>query len=108
MRFQKITAIVRCDTCERVEQCLREAGVEGFSITHIKGYGEYADFYNSDWLTSHARLEIFTKAERVERIVEAILNTAHVGLEGDGIIAVQSVDRLYRIRTRSEIVADEG
>jgi len=108
MKYCKITAIFRSDACKKVEQRLQELGVAGFSLSHIKGYGEYADLYSNDWLTSHARLEIFTEAEKVDRLVEAIMDSAHVGLAGDGIIAVQSVEKLYRIRTRSEITTGES
>ncbi len=108
MKYQKITAIFRCDACEKVEQQLRKLGVQGFSLSHIKGYGEYADLYSSDWMTSHARLEIFTETEKVDAIVEAVMESAHVGLAGDGIVAVQAVEKLYRIRTRREIQAGES
>lgn len=106
MKYRKITAIFRCDACEKVEQRLQDLGVQGFSLSHVKGYGEYADLYSSDWLTSHARLEIFTEAEKVDTIVEAVMEAAHVGLDGDGIVAVLPVERLYRIRTRREIKPD--
>jgi len=108
MEYRKITAIFRCDACKKVERRLRALGVQGFSLSHIEGYGEYADLYSSDWMTRHARLEIFTEVKKVEAIVEAIMDSAHVGLAGDGIVAVQSVEKLYRIRTRSEVQADES
>jgi len=108
MKYRKITAIFRSDAYKKVEQRLQELGVQGFSISHVKGYGEYADLYSSDWMTSHARLEIFTDEEKVETIVEAIMDSAHVGLAGDGIVAVLPVEKLYRIRTRSEIQPDES
>ena len=107
MKYRKITAIFRCDTCEKVEHRLQEMGVQGFSLSHVKGYGEYADLYSSDWMTSHARLEIFTEVEKVDEIVEAVMDAAHVGLAGDGIVAVLPVEKLYRIRTRKEITPDE-
>ncbi len=107
MEYRKITAIFRCDACKKVERRLQEVGVQGFSLSHIEGYGEYADLYSSDWMTRHARLEIFTEAAKVDIIVEAIMDSAHVGLAGDGIVTVQSVEKLYRIRTRREIHADE-
>ena len=43
----------------------------------------------------------------VDLIVEAILSSAHSGIAGDGIVAVHSVEKLYRIRTKSEIAAEE-
>jgi len=107
MNFKKVTAIIRCESCEKVEQTLQKLGVHGFSISKVKGYGEYADLYSNDWLVSHARIEIFTEASKAEEIAEAIMEAAHVGLEGDGIIAVLPVEKLFRIRTRSEFTSGE-
>ncbi len=107
MNFKKVTAIFRCDSCEKVENSLQEIGVHGFSISKVKGYGEYTDLYSNDWLVTHARIEIFTEESKVEEIAETIMEAAHVGVEGDGIIAVLPVEKLYRIRTRSEIKDDE-
>lgn len=107
MNLKKVTAIFRCDSCEKVEQRLQEIGVHGFSISKVKGYGEYADLYSNDWLVTHARIEIFTEESKAEEIVETIMEAAHVGMEGDGIIAVLPVERLYRIRTRSELKPDD-
>ncbi len=107
MSFRKVTAIFRCDSCEKVEQRLQEIGVHGFSISKVKGYGEYANLYSNDWLVTHARIEIFTEEANVEEIAETIMEAAHVGVEGDGIIAVLPVEKLYRIRTRSEVKPGE-
>lgn len=107
MSFKKVTAIFRCDSCEKVEQELQEIGVHGFSISKVKGYGEYADLYSKDWLVTHARIEIFTEESKTDKIVETIMEAAHIGMEGDGIIAVLPVEKLYRIRTRSEVTAGE-
>jgi nitrogen regulatory protein P-II 1 len=107
MNFKKVTAIFRCDSCEKVEQRLQEIGVHGFSISKVKGYGEYADLYSNDWLVTHARIEIFTEESNVEEIAETIMEAAHVGVEGDGIIAVLPVEKLYRIRTRSQVKSGE-
>jgi nitrogen regulatory protein P-II 1 len=107
MNFRKVTAIFRSDSCEKVERRLQEIGVHGFSVTKVKGYGEYADLYSNDWLVTHARIEIFTEQSKVEEIVETIMEAAHFGLDGDGIIAVLPVEKLYRIRTRSEVKPGE-
>ncbi len=107
MNFRKVTAIFRCDSCEKVERRLQAIGVHGFSVSKVKGYGEYADLYSNDWLVTHARIEIFTEESKVEEIAETIMEAAHVGVEGDGIIAVLPVEKLYRIRTRSEVKPGE-
>ena len=81
--------------------------MRGISVSRVKGYGEYANFYARDWLTSHARIEIFTAAEHAEQIVAAIIDAAHVGQAGDGIVAILPVEKLYRIRSRAEAFAGE-
>lgn len=103
MSFKKVTAIFRCDSCEKVERELQEIGVHGFSISKVKGYGEYANLYSDDWLVTHARIEIFTEESKADEIVKTIMEAAHVGMEGDGIVAVLPVEKLYRIRSLDKI-----
>lgn len=107
MELKKIVAIVRNQALGDVEDRLTGMRVKGISVTRVKGYGELTTFINPDWRFTHARIEIYTELSMVDAIVEAILKTAHVGMPGDGIVAVLPVEKLYRIRSRSEITADE-
>lgn len=70
MDFRKVTAIIRGDKLEKVEQRLHELRVPGISVTRVKGYGEYANFYTNDWMTPHARVEIFISARRADEIAQ--------------------------------------
>ena len=106
MSYKKVTAIIRNDVLEKVERALQAIGVNGISVTKVKGYGEYANFYSKDWMVSHSRIEIFTLESKADTIARAIMEAAYVGLEGDGIVAVLPVEKLYRIRTQSEVTAD--
>ncbi|HED18990.1 MAG TPA: P-II family nitrogen regulator [Gammaproteobacteria bacterium] len=108
MEFRKITAIIRLDRAEQVEHKLKAICVPGMSCTHVKGYGEYANFYSSDWKVEHARLEIFTKAGQVKEIVDVILKEAGTGTSGDGIIAVLPVEHLYHIRFGTDATENEN
>lgn len=103
MPLRKVTAIVRCTLLEQVERRLQEVGVPGMTVTHVKGFGEYANFFRRDWTVTHARIEIFTPQVSVDRIVDAIQDAAHTGAPGDGIIAVLPVERLYRIREKRQV-----
>ncbi len=107
MNYRKVTAIIRCNVLEKVETVLQAMGVRGISVTKVKGYGEYTDFHSGNWVTSHSRIEIFTDESQAEPIAQAIMNTAHAGTEGDGIIAILPVERLYRVRTRSAATMSE-
>lgn len=105
--YCKVTAIIRCEVLEKVEQRLNEIGVPGISVTQVKGHGEYSDFYSRDSMTTHVRVEIFISAQRAEAIVQAIMDAAHSGTAGDGIVAVLPVNQVYRIRHRAAVLPDE-
>lgn len=105
--YCKVTAIIRCGMLEKVEQRLKEIGVPGVSVTQVKGYGEYTNFYTRDWMSTHARVEIFTFASLADSIVQAVMDAAHTGVEGDGMVAVLPVSKVYRIRQRAEVRPDE-
>ncbi len=103
MNYRKITAIFRFELLEQVEQRLQGMGVKSLTVSKVKGYGEYTDFYAKDWLTTHARIEVFVEKSEAETIAEAIMDAACLDMEGDGIVAILPVEKLYRIRTKAEI-----
>jgi nitrogen regulatory protein P-II 1 len=107
MEWRKITAIIRGDKLEAVEQRLTKLGVRGISITRGKGYGEYANFFSRDWSVTHARIEVFNTASRAEEIAQAIMEASHTGSAGDGIVAILPVERIYRIRSKAEVRSGE-
>lgn len=107
MQLKKIIAIVRSSVLEAVEQRLLEEGVKGISVSPIKGYGEYANLFKPDRMVTNVKIEIFTEQSTVEQIVTAIMETAHMGIEGDGFVAVLPVEKLYRIRSKAEIQPHE-
>ena len=106
MSFRKVTAIIRPDRLEAVEDRLRDLAVPGISVTKVKGYGEYANFYTPDWMISHARVEVFIGEHQAEEVATAIMEAAHTGMEGDGIVAVLPVESVYHIRTRKKCEHD--
>ena len=107
MELKKIVAIIRNTELEKVEGRLVDMRVKGISVTKVKGFGEYANFFNPDWMVTHSRIEIFTEEARVDEIVSVIIEIAHTGMEGDGIVAVIPVEKVYRIRTKSQISPEE-
>lgn len=107
MQLKKIVAIVRNSVLESVEKRLRELGVKGISVSPIKGYGEYANLYKADRMVTNVKIEIFTELPAVDAIVTAIMETAHLGMAGDGFVAILPVEKLYRIRTKAEIEPHE-
>ncbi len=103
--YRNIIAIIRVDRLEHVEKALQALHVSGVSVSRVKGYGEYADFFARDWMSTYARIEIFTRAEHADGIVSAVAAAASTGTPGDGIVAVEPVVLLLRIRSGSRVPA---
>jgi nitrogen regulatory protein P-II 1 len=102
-----VTAIVRSDLLEKIERRLQDLRIPGVSVTRVKGYGEYENFFARDWMTEHARIEIFLRHERADEVACAIMDEAHTGGAGDGIVVVLPVESIYRIRTKEVARSDE-
>lgn len=107
MELKQVTAILRSRLLGNVEERLNKMGVKGLSITFVKGYGEYKYILPQDWLTTHVRIEIFTEKTKAEEIAAAIIEVAHTGGAGDGIICILPVEKIFRIRTQSEVTPNE-
>jgi nitrogen regulatory protein P-II 1 len=107
MDCKKIVAIIRTGRLEQAEQALKGCGVRGITVTQVKGFGEYANFFSRDWMCVHARVELFVRADEVTRIVERLIEAAHTGAAGDGMVAVLPVEAVYRIRTKCPAACEE-
>ena len=103
MELKKITAIIPSHQLEDVENRLKGPDIPGITVDHVKGYGEYANFFARDWMSRYARIEIVTDEARVQRIVDTIIQVVHTGTRGDGIVHVVPVEQLYRIRDRHTV-----
>lgn len=107
MQLKKITAIVRTSVAEGVEGTLRQMRVKGVSVSRVKGFGEYANLLGGGWLSEHVRIEVYAAGDAVDPIVEAIMESAHTGMSGDGMVAVTPVETIFRIRTKSVAQPEE-
>ena len=102
MEYRKITAIIRREAVDKVTKNLHEIGVRGMTISKVEGYGHHAELYSGARATVPGiKIEIFSTREKAREICNVIMGIAHTGRSGDGIVAVQPVEELYRIQTRS-------
>ena len=107
--MKMVTAIIKPFKLDDVRDALSEAGVQGMTVTEVKGFGRqkgHTELYRGaeyvvDFLPK-LRLEIAVPDERAEDVVEAIMNAAGSGKIGDGKIFVHCLDRVVRIRTGEE------
>ncbi len=106
MPLKQISAIIRADMRETVESRLKRFGVAGITVTSTKGFGEYADVLVAPGGTfASARIDTFIDEEHAQQVIDVIMDAAHTGTPGDGIVAVLPVDKLYRIRDRKELIS---
>jgi nitrogen regulatory protein P-II 1 len=108
MEWKKIVAIIRRDKLRDVQERLKDLRMVFINSTQRKGYGEYTNLFSPDWSMTYARLEIYCETARAEEIVQAIMDIAHTGLAGDGIVVLIPVEKLYRIRLKAEAEYEEA
>lgn len=107
MELSVVIAIIRRNVLEKVEQGLREMGVRSITVSKVKGYGNYHNFFAQDWMVESVRLEIVTRKDKVDTIAAAIMKTAHTDSPGDGVVVVYPIEKFFNIRLRSEATPDQ-
>ena len=100
MELKKITAIIRSDQLEDLQERLKCQRLPGMTVEHVNGYGEYANYFSKNWMSRYARIEIIASGEQAPGIVTAIADAVHTGSRGDGIVYTVPVEHVHRIRDR--------
>ena len=101
-----ITAIVKPFKLDDVREALSEIGVQGITVTEVKGYGRqkgHTELYRGaeyvvDFLPK-VKIEVAVADGVVEQTIEAITKAANTGKIGDGKVFVSPLEQVIRIRT---------
>ena len=101
-----LTAVVKPFKLDDVRTALSEIGVQGLTVTEVKGFGRqkgHTELYRGaeyviDFLPK-VKLELVITDDLVEPAIEAIMKAAQTGKIGDGKIFVTSCEEVVRIRT---------
>jgi nitrogen regulatory protein P-II 2 len=101
-----ITAVVKPFRLDDVRNALAEVGVQGMTVTEVKGFGRqrgHTELYRGaeyvvDFLPK-VKVEVAVTDDLAERVIEAIIASAKTGKVGDGKIFVTELVQVYRIRT---------
>jgi nitrogen regulatory protein PII len=104
--MKKVEAIIKPFKLEEVKDALRELGVEGMTVTEVKGFGRQkgqteihrGSEYTCDFLPK-MKIEIVLGEAQLENVVRTILRKARTGKIGDGKIFVSDIREAFRIRT---------
>ena len=104
--MKKIEAIIKPFKLEEVKDALSEIGIEGMTVTKVKGFGRqkgHTEIYRgAEYSVSFLpklKIEVAVGSEQVDNVVEAITTAAKTGQIGDGKIFVFGIDHAVRIRT---------
>ena len=104
--MKKIEAIIKPFKLEEVKDSLGEIGLEGMTVTEVKGFGRqrgHTEIYRGSEYTvdflPKLKLEVVTSNDRADPAIAAIMKAAKTGKIGDGKIFVSTVDDSIRIRT---------
>ena len=104
--MKKIEAIIKPFKLEEVKDALAEIGIEGMTVTEVKGFGRqkgHTEIYRGSEYTvdflPKIKLETVVADNLIEQATAAIIKAAKTGKIGDGKIFVSSVEQAVRIRT---------
>jgi nitrogen regulatory protein PII len=101
-----ITAIIKPFKMEEVRKALSDIGVQGLTVTEVKGFGRqkgHTELYRGaeyvvDFLPK-TKLEVAVGTDKIDGVIDTIINCARTGKIGDGKIFVTDLAQVIRIRT---------
>ena len=104
--MKKIEAIIKPFKLDEVKEALQEAGIQGLSVTEVKGFGRqkgHTELYRGaeyvvDFLPK-VKIEVVLADDMVDAAIAAIIAAARTDKIGDGKIFVYNVEQAIRIRT---------
>jgi nitrogen regulatory protein P-II 1 len=104
--MKKLEAIIRHYKLEDVKTALTEAGVQGMTVSEVRGFGRQRGHketyrgaeYTVDFMPK-VKMDVVVAEDQLETAVNAVCESARTGQVGDGKIFVSSLEQIIRIRT---------
>ena len=107
--MKKIEAVIKPFKLEEVKDALAEVGVEGMTVSEVKGFGRqkgHTEIYRGSEYTvdflPKIKLEVVVADASVEAATTAIVGASKTGKIGDGKVFISTVDEAIRIRTEDK------
>ncbi len=101
-----ITAVIKPGMLDTVRQALGEVGVQGMTVTEVKGFGRqkgHTELYRGAEYTvdfiPKSQIVVAVADELADQVVDVIVGAARTGSIGDGKVFVSALDQAVRIRT---------
>jgi nitrogen regulatory protein PII len=104
--MKKIEAIIKPFKLEEVKEALAEVGVQGMTVTEVKGFGRqkgHTEIYRGSEYTvdflPKVKIEIVVDDAQADSVVAVIVKSANTGKIGDGKVFISTIEQAIRIRT---------
>ena len=104
--MKKLEAIIKPFKLEEVKEALAELGIEGMTVTEVKGFGRqkgHTEIYRGSEYTvdflPKVKVEVVLADDMVEKAVTVVVSAAKTGKIGDGKVFVSPIENAVRIRT---------
>lgn len=104
--MKKIEAIIKPFKLEEVKEALAEVGVQGMTVTEVKGFGRqkgHTEIYRGSEYTvdflPKVKIEIVVDDAQSDGVAQAIVKSANTGKIGDGKVFISNIEEAIRIRT---------
>ena len=101
-----VMAVIKPFKLDEVRDALTAIGIQGLTVTEVKGYGRqkgHTEIYRgTEYAVSFLpklKIEVAVAADMVDKTIDAVSGAAKTGQIGDGKIFVYSIDQAVRIRT---------
>jgi nitrogen regulatory protein P-II 1 len=98
--------VIKPHRLEEVKDALRGVGVQGMTVTEVRGYGRqggHTETYRGSEYTvdliPKLRVDVLCDTADADKVIDTIVQAAKTGNIGDGKIWAIAVDRLVRVRT---------
>jgi len=107
--MKKIEAIVKPFKLEEVKDALHEVGIEGMTVSEVKGFGRqkgHTEIYRGSEYTvdflPKIKVEVVVADSKASEVAAAIVKAAKTGKIGDGKIFISGIEEAIRIRTEEK------
>ena len=107
--MKKLEAIIKPFKLEEVKEALAELGIEGMTVTEVKGFGRqkgHTEIYRGSEYTvdflPKVKVEVVLADDMVEKAVTVVVGAAKTGKIGDGKVFLTHVEEAVRIRTEEK------
>jgi nitrogen regulatory protein PII len=104
--MKKIEAIIKPFKLEEVKEALAEVGVQGMTVTEVKGFGRqkgHTEIYRGSEYTvdflPKVKIEIVVDDGQADNVAGVIVKSANTGKIGDGKVFISTIEQAIRIRT---------